>query len=176
VGNVIETKNLRLVGKTREEVCAEVAGYAAEVRAQVSAGWLELLRNSAEMDAWVHGFGMVERASGKVVGRCGFKGPPDAGGMVEIAYGVEEGERGKGYATEAAEGLVRFAFEDGRVRIVRAHTVENSNDSARVLVKCGFRCTGQVTDPEDGIVWRWERLEAPRLAADCSDEAAAGGG
>jgi RimJ/RimL family protein N-acetyltransferase len=91
--------------------------------------------------------------------------------MVEIAYGVEEEERGKGYATEAAAGLVRFAFEDGRVRLVRAHTMENSNASARVLVKCGFRCTGQVTDPEDGIVWRWERL-----AADGADEAAAGGG
>ena len=69
---------------------------------------------------------------------------------------MEEGQRGKGYATEAAAGLVRFAFEDGRVRVVRAHTIENLNASARVLVKCGFRCAGQVSDPEDGVVWRWE--------------------
>src|SRR5688572_24257506 len=102
---VIETENLRLVGKTREEMFAELAGYSAEVRAQLSPRWLELLRNSAEVDAWVHGFAMVDRASGKVVGSCGFKGPPDAQGVVEIAYGVEEEQRGQGFANEAAAGL-----------------------------------------------------------------------
>ena len=154
---MIETKNLRLVGKTREEVRAEVAGYSEEIRAHVSAAWLELLRNSAEADAWVHGFAIIDRESGAVVGTCGFNGPPDAEGMVEIAYGVDEQHRGKGYATEAAKALVEFASKDVRVRIVRAHTLEAANASARVLAKCGFQCAGQVTDPNDGIVWRWER-------------------
>ena len=117
---------------------------------------MELLRNSAEVDGWVHGFAMVERASGRVVGSCGFKGPPDGEGVVEIAYGVKEEERGKGYASEAAEGLVGFASRDGRVRMVRAHTIDDANASARVLRKCGFRCAGQVNDPEDGVVWRWD--------------------
>ena len=31
------------------------------------------------------------------------------------------------------------------------------NASTRVLTKCGFRHIGQVIDPEDGPVWRWER-------------------
>jgi hypothetical protein len=26
-----------------------------------------------------------------------------------------------------------------------------------VLAKCGFRHAGTVVDPEDGVVWRWER-------------------
>jgi len=28
---------------------------------------------------------------------------------------------------------------------------------ARVLECCGFECVGEVMDPEDGLVWRWER-------------------
>jgi [ribosomal protein S5]-alanine N-acetyltransferase len=26
----------------------------------------------------------------------------------------------------------------------------------KVLTRCGFERTGQVVDPEDGLVWRWE--------------------
>jgi RimJ/RimL family protein N-acetyltransferase len=76
---------------------------------------------------------------------------------VEIAYGVDPDHRGKGYATEAAEGLVTHAFGDPRVRVVRAHTLPEPNASTRVLTKCGFRRIGEVIDPEDGLVWRWEK-------------------
>lgn len=64
---------------------------------------------------------------------------------------------GQGYATEAATALVRFALASGQVRLVRAHTLPVANASTRVLLKCGFRHVGEVIDPEDGLVWRWER-------------------
>ena len=32
-----------------------------------------------------------------------------------------------------------------------------ANASTRVLTKCGFRHVGEVMDPEDGLVWRWEK-------------------
>ena len=32
--------------------------------------------------------------------------------------------------------------------------------STRVLRKCGFVHIGEVVDPEDGPVWRWERSAA----------------
>ena len=40
-----------------------------------------------------------------------------------------------------------------------AHTLSSANASARVLTKSGFRYVGQVIDPEDGEVCRWERHE-----------------
>jgi ribosomal-protein-alanine N-acetyltransferase len=83
---------------------------------------------------------------------------PNAGGAVEIAYGVSENVRGRGYATEAAQVLLTHAFATGgEVRIARAHTMERANASARVLTKCGLRLVGQINDPEDGLVWRWEK-------------------
>jgi RimJ/RimL family protein N-acetyltransferase len=99
---------------------------------------------------------MVEPASGAVIGSCAYKGPPDEGGVVEIAYAVDPEYQGRGYATEAARALVNFAFRSGQVRLVRAHTRAENNASTRVLAKCGFERVGEVVDPEDGLVWRWE--------------------
>ena len=112
---------------------------------------------NTEPDPWTHGFALVHRADRVVVGMAGFKGPPRDDGVVEIAYGVAPAYQGQGLATEAARELVGFAFDDGRVRLVRAHTLPTSNASTRVLIKCGFQFVGDVVDPEDGPVWRWER-------------------
>jgi len=68
--------------------------------------------------------------------------------------------QGRGYATEAAAALVIFALERVDVRRIRAHTAPEPNASTRVLSKCGFHHLGEVTDPEDGPVWRWERSVA----------------
>ena len=89
-------------------------------RAEVSPDWLARMR-AAEPSAWTHGFEMVEAATGATVGSCGFKGPPDAQGVVEIAYAVDPDYRGRGYAKESAAALVEFAFGAG-ARVVRAHT------------------------------------------------------
>jgi RimJ/RimL family protein N-acetyltransferase len=99
----------------------------------------------------------VHTDSGAEVGTCGFKGPPSADGVVEIAYGVNPDYQGKGYATEAVQALIDYALSSGNVRVVRAHTLPEQNASTRVLTKCGFRCIGEVIEPEDGLVWRWEK-------------------
>ena len=127
------------------------------VSGEVSPAWLEWLRTSTEYDPWRHGFGVVESAGDTVVGLASFKGPPDADGVVEIAYGIVPSYEGRGYATEAAGALVDFARRDDRVRVVRAHTLPERNASTHVLTKCGFELLGEVIDPEDGVVWRWER-------------------
>lgn len=128
------------------------------VSAQVSQDWLNMLRSSSEPDPWRHGFFVVHRESRLVVGSAGFKGPPDSTGIVEIAYGIVPSFEGQGYGTEVANALVGFAVGTGQVRLVRAHTLPVANPSTRVLRKCGFHHTGTVIDPDDGEVWRWERV------------------
>ncbi len=152
----VQTKNLKLVAQTREEARAYVEQMQPHERAYVSPAWLALLDGSSPLDPWIHGFVLLHRATGCVIGRCGFTGPPGADGAVEIAYGVETEHQGKGYATEAAAALVSYAFNHEQVRVVRAHTLPESNASTRVLTKCGFRRIGEVVDPNDGLVWRWE--------------------
>jgi ribosomal-protein-alanine N-acetyltransferase len=138
---------------------AELRTFYASARSQVSARWLAGLRTASGPDPWHYGFFLVERSRGEIIGTAGFKGPPppDGDGMVEIAYGVVPSLEGRGYATEAAAALVRFAAADERVRLIRAHTLPELNASTRVLRKCGFAHIGEVIDHEDGPVWRWER-------------------
>jgi RimJ/RimL family protein N-acetyltransferase len=152
----IRTENLELLLGTPDEARAEIARMDARDKAQLSPDWLARLDACTTPDPWVLGFSLVHAGTRVGVGTCGFKGPPDADGAVEIAYGIRPEHQNNGYATEAAAALVRFAAASGGVRVVRAHTVERDGASARVLAKCCFECVGQVVDPEDGPVWRWE--------------------
>lgn len=83
-----------------------------------------------------------------------FKGPP-VDGVVEIAYLVFLGERGRGVATATAGRLVSIARLNGSIRVV-AHTLREINPSTQVLAANGFNGPVEVVDPEDGPVWRWE--------------------
>jgi RimJ/RimL family protein N-acetyltransferase len=122
----------------------------------VSSSWVETLRLAQEPDPWRFGFFVVHQQTGAAIGMAGFKGPPDASGTVEIAYGIAPSFEGRGYATEAAAALVLFAFRRAEASLISAHTLPETNGSTRVLTKCGFRHVGTVVDPEDGTVWRWE--------------------
>jgi RimJ/RimL family protein N-acetyltransferase len=152
----LQTPRLKLVLKTPEEVRAGIDTMDAADKAQLSADWLARLHASTAPDPWVHGFSIVHLDTGIMVGQCGFKGPPDADGMVEIAYGVASNQESKGYATEAARALVAHALSVDQVKLVRAHTLPGSNASKRVLAKSGFQFVGEINDPEDGLVWRFE--------------------
>jgi [ribosomal protein S5]-alanine N-acetyltransferase len=172
----IDTAHLSLIPFSPHQLLALIEGYERfeecfgmkagdglrefMVSADVSPEWLARLRESSSPDPWLHGFAVVHRESRYVIGIVGFKGPPDDEGTVEIAYGIVPGFQGRGYATEAAEAGFAFAMGSGRVRVVRAHTLPTPNASTRVLKKCGFQFTGPIEDPEDGLVWRWERSDA----------------
>jgi ribosomal-protein-alanine N-acetyltransferase len=135
-------------------VLARIEAMSPADRAEVSPEWLARMRQAAP-SAWTHGFAILDAATDLPVGSCAYKGPPDVDGVVEIAYGIHPDQRGRGYAKEAAAALAEFAFDAG-ARVVRAHTMQHDDASARVLTACGFDRIGQVVDPEDGLVWRWE--------------------
>lgn len=153
---IIPTAHLDLVLQTPAEVLAWVESLPPADRAEVSPDWVARVRTATAGDPWSLSFTAVERPSGATVGGCAFKGPPDANGVVELAYGIDPPYRGRGYATEAAAALVKFAFASGRVKVVRAHAKPENEPSARVLRKCGFRLVGEVVEPDDGLVCRWE--------------------
>jgi RimJ/RimL family protein N-acetyltransferase len=148
----IETTNLRLQLCSRETLLEQFEGMP-----EVSPDWLARIRASATPDPWTYGYEVLLLQDGTFIGNAGFKGPPDGEGSVEIAYRIEPAYQGRGFATEAAQGLVNFASRDSRVSVIRAHTLPTGRASIRVLEKCGFGFVGEVVDPEDGLVWRFER-------------------
>jgi RimJ/RimL family protein N-acetyltransferase len=101
---------------------------------------------------------IIHKSDKKVIGTCGFKGGPDTEGVIEIGYEIAAPYRLKGLATETAQGLIDFAAQDDSVKLIRAHTLATANPSVTVLEKLNFHMVGTYNDPDDGDIWRWERL------------------
>lgn len=121
----------------------------------VAAQTLRFMAASGAAAPWA-GYLAVHEGRRLVVGVCSFKGPPDERGTVEVAYFTFPSYEGRGYATEMARQLRDLAAREGSVRTVRAHTLPERNASGRILTKLGFQHVGEVVDPEDGPVWRWD--------------------
>lgn len=67
----------------------------------------------------------------------------DEDGRVQLGYWIARHHWGRGYATEAARGVLSIARMLGYRRIVAAHYLDNPA-SGRVLRKAGFTPTGKV--------------------------------
>ena len=79
---------------------------------------------------------------GEVVGDCGWFGPPDASGEVEIGYGLAPSVRRRGVGTETVRALVAWAREQGATR-VRADVLPGNEASLRLLHGLGFEVVGE---------------------------------
>lgn len=118
---------------------------------------LKTMRKSSDRDRpWWTPRLLVLNSAAEVIGVAGFKGPP-RDDTVELGYSVAPGYQKRGFATEAVCALAGHVFRFGEVRFIRAHTMPEINASARVLEKSGFQKMGEIIDPGDGPVWRWER-------------------
>ncbi|MCK6610034.1 MAG: GNAT family N-acetyltransferase [Bacteroidia bacterium] len=116
---------------------------------------LEKIKTNPQEQIWWAWF-PIHSDSKSLIGTCGFKGPPNAHGELEIGYEIAPDFRNRGLATEIAAALVEFAREQKQVNRVIAHTLADDPISAAVLKKVGFRFSSELDDPEDGRVKRWE--------------------
>ncbi len=82
-----------------------------------------------------------ERASGALVGFCGFVEFPEIHPEPELVYALVERYSGRGYATEMARASIARARTRGGFRDIVTSVDEVNRASLRVLEKLGFeRC------------------------------------
>ena len=74
---------------------------------------------------------------GRVVGDCGWFGPPDDSGEAEIGYGLAPSARGKGLGTATVRALVSWVRAQGAAH-VRAEVLPGNEASLRLLAGLGF--------------------------------------
>jgi len=176
----LKTKHLTLVPhlpahllalRRSEREYEQMSGFRAapgirDYLLMASPEFFQSLETASAADPWKFGFAVFHTANDEVIGLCGFAGAPNSEATVEIGYSIVPEFQGRGFATETAEGLIAFAANAGGVGKVCAHTLAETNVSTRVLEKCGFAKTAEITDPEGKLVWRWEKLiDVPRPAA-----------
>ena len=100
--------------------------------------------------AWITG-AVRDTASGQVVGKAGFHGPPDERGMVEVGYAVVPELRRRGYARAALEVLLARAAVEPGVTVVRASVRPDNTPSLGLVHQYGFVAVGEQWDEEDGL-------------------------
>jgi RimJ/RimL family protein N-acetyltransferase len=106
-------------------------------------------------EGWlVHAAVLREGAGRPMIGQVGYHGPP-ANGSVEMGYTVFPAHRGRGYATEAVEGLMEAARSRGVGRFVLSIAPGNA-PSLAVARRLGFKRVGQHIDEEDGLEYVFE--------------------
>lgn len=179
--HTLTTSRLRLIPATEAHLRASLQGreaFAGSVGCTVPDAWppehfdadavnftLDWLRRRPADTQW--GFYCIELPAhdggrGTLIGAGGFKGAPDADGIVEIGYSVLPEFQRRGYALEAVLGLVAFAFSQPKVQMICAHTLAKGEASIGVLKKAGFRMIGRGADPgapADQAVVRFELVK-----------------
>ena len=101
---------------------------------------LEAIRAAPDVRLW--GDTMVLRLDEpRVVGSVVFRGMPEDG-VAEVGYGVEDGSRGLGLATEATLACVEWALAQDGIRAVRATTFPFHHASLGVIRKLGMQPCG----------------------------------
>lgn len=119
---------------------------------------LEAIRADPETRLWGDRLMITrEGAERLVIGSIIFHGKPDASGVAEVGYGVEESWQGKGIATEGTRAAVEWALEQEGVREITATTPPWHMASIRVLEKSGLVRVGTEEHETLGEVVRFCR-------------------
>jgi RimJ/RimL family protein N-acetyltransferase len=100
---------------------------------------LKMVLENTKDYLWFTSWEIVLKKENRIIGGLCFKGCPDEKGRVEIAYGMQDEYRGKGYMTEAVKELINWAFTQEKVLSVIAETEKDNLPSHRVLEKVGMQ-------------------------------------
>ena len=130
---------------TTPEVTRTLAFPEEIITAERAAQLLEATLISYDSEKPLFALAVEEKASHAFVGCCGVN-PLDEG-VVEIFYAVAPECWGRGLATEMAQALTSYLFEQAGVNVVKAFIVPGHEASKRVARKVGFRDTGLVANP-----------------------------
>ena len=137
---MIETNRLQIYAATKEQMEQFIKVQTVEALRAAYTEMLEgCLQHPAEWE-W-YAIWMIELKDGTHIGESCFKGLSE-NGIAEIGYGILDEYQNQGYATEAVEAILEWAFQDSRVTAIEAETEEGNIASKRVLEKCGVIACG----------------------------------
>lgn len=89
---------------------------------------LDKVTEPTGFESWM----MIERATNLIIGDIGFKGRPNEAGEIDLGYGVIASNRKKRFALEAATGILKWAFNQEKVKAVTASCQIDNLGSQRI--------------------------------------------
>jgi RimJ/RimL family protein N-acetyltransferase len=99
------------------------------------------------------------RSTGETIGCCGLRPYHLERRIYEIGVHIMSSHWGKGYATEAARGVIHHAFEVLQIPKLFAGHNPNNTASRSILLKLGFKYIGDQFYPPTGLLHPSYELE-----------------
>ncbi len=87
-------------------------------------------------------WGVIDKASGRLVGTIGYMDHSADNASVEVGYSLARWMWGKGLATEALRAVIDYTFETMDVNRIEAQHELDNPASGRVMEKCGMTKEG----------------------------------
>lgn len=81
---------------------------------------------------------VVEKASGRMIGTCGFTRLEQNHRVGEIGYVLNPAYHGRGFATEAASAVIRYGFETLELNRIEGRYMVENIASRKVMEHCGL--------------------------------------
>ncbi|MEM5646080.1 GNAT family N-acetyltransferase [Bacillus cereus] len=154
----LETERLYIVPCTEESIhVANEQGYNSGPHI---VGHVENVKQNKDVLPWGAWY-VIRKEDEIVLGDIGFKGKPNEEHTVEVGYGFIEKYWNKGYATEAVQELIDWAFQTGEVETIIAETLLDNYGSIRVLEKLHMK---RVDATETMMNWKIEKTARSKLS------------
>lgn len=131
------------------------SGEVLDESTQKAFQWLyDKALEDEENHLWYTNWQMILTSTNQSVGSIGFIGPPDEDLEVEVGYGTYEKHQNKGYMSEALKALLKWAFEQPKVKRVVAETTSKNKASQKVLEKSGMN---KIKETRKSTFWEVEK-------------------
>lgn len=112
--------------------------YQKETQHALETFWHPETKNHFIDFFWYTNWEIILKDTNQSIGGIGFNGRANSVGQNEIGYLIEKNHRNAGYATEALERMIQWAFQDENLKSIVAKTHLDNLESQQVLLKNGF--------------------------------------
>ncbi|MFH5777089.1 GNAT family N-acetyltransferase [Heyndrickxia oleronia] len=144
----LQTERLKIVPCT-DELLSTISTEEYEIGPHITM-FLEKLREDSTQLGWGVWL-VINKENNTIIGDIGFKGKPNSENTVEVGYGIIPSAQNKGYATEAVNEIINWAFTNDDVDKVVAECLHDNIPSIKVLEKLNMNKIGTVND-----MLKWE--------------------
>lgn len=108
---------------------------------------LNKVKSPSGFESWM----VLNKSTNTLIGDVGFKGLPNEHGEIDLGYGIIKSETQKGYAKEAALGLIDWAFKQTGIKTITASCFKENLASQQILTFLNFTKVG-----EDQEMFYWK--------------------
>lgn len=144
-----------------DEVAMQYMDDGETLDRETCAKWIEICQDKYH-DRGYGTSGVFEKASGAFIGFCGVVRPPE-NDFDEIIYALAQPYWGKGYATEAARGMLHYVFTVSKLVDIYATIDPRNAASIKMMTKLGMHFVEDRPEDDGSItkVYKIDRGDFP---------------